>query len=213
MLTYLAYIGLGALALQEGRSFLCGRLGQLLAAPSVELWDDGRDPRGLPMAFDYEGTPKQRVPFFERGVARGVVYDRQTAARDGRESTGHALPAPNTAGPLPTNLVLGTGDASDADLLRGVERGIWVTRFWYVNVVHPTQTVLTGMTRDGTFLIEHGELGRPIRNLRFTTSVLDALASVEAIGQTPRLLPSWLGGSLVPALRVGRFTFSGATEF
>ena len=80
----------------------------------------------------------------------------------------------------------------------GVERGIWVTRFRYVNVVHPTQTVLTGMTRDGTFLIEHGEIGRPVRNLRFTTSVLDALASVEAIGQTPRLLPSWLGGSLRP---------------
>jgi PmbA protein len=213
MLTYLGYIGLGALALQEGRSFLCGRLGQALAAPSVDLWDDGRDPRGLPLAFDYEGTPKQRVTFFERGVVRGVVYDRQTAARDGHESTGHALPAPNTAGPFPTNMVLGAGDASDDDLLRGVERGIWVTRFWYVNVVHPTQTMLTGMTRDGTFLIEHGELGRPVRNLRFTTSVLDALASVDAIGQTPRLLPSWLGGSLVPALRVGRFTFTGATEF
>jgi predicted Zn-dependent protease len=213
MLTYLGYIGLGALAVQEGRSFLCGRFGEQLAAPSIDLWDDGRDPRGLPLAFDSEGTPKQRVTFFEGGIARDVVYDRQTAARDGRESTGHALPAPNTAGPLPTNLVLATGDASAEDLLRGVERGIWVTRFWYVNVVHPTHTVLTGMTRDGTFLIERGEIARPIRNLRFTTSVLDALASVEAIGREPLLIQSWLGGSLVPALRVGRFTFSGATEF
>jgi predicted Zn-dependent protease len=179
----------------------------------VDLWDDGRDPRGLPLAFDFEGVAKQRVRFFERGVARDVVYDRQTAARAGRASTGHALPAPNTAGPLPTNLFLGTGDASHADLLAGVERGIWVTRFWYVNVVQPMQTVLTGMTRDGTFLIEHGEIARPIRNLRFTTSVLDALASVERIGREPLLIRSWLGGSLVPALRVGRFHFSGATEF
>ncbi len=213
MLSYLAYVGLGALAVQEGRSFLGGRFGEQLVAPSVDLWDDGRDPRGLPLAFDFEGVPKQRVSFFERGVARDVVYDRQTAARAGRASTGHALPAPNTAGPLPTNLFLGAGDASDADLLAGVERGIWVTRFWYVNVVHPTRTVLTGMTRDGTFLIEHGEITRPIRNLRFTTSVLDALASVERIGRAPLLIQSWLGGSLVPALRVGRFTFTGATQF
>jgi predicted Zn-dependent protease len=213
MLTYLAYIGLGAQAVQEGRSFLVGRFGEQLAAPSVDLWDDGRDSRGLPLAFDFEGVPKQRVSFFERGVARDVVYDRQTAARANRASTGHALPAPNTAGPLPTNLILGAGDASDADLLAGVERGIWVTRFWYVNVVHPTQTVLTGMTRDGTFLIERGEIARPIRNLRFTTSVLDALASVERIGREQLLIQSWLGGNLVPALRVGRFTFTGATEF
>jgi predicted Zn-dependent protease len=213
MLTYLAYIGLSAQAVQEGRSFLGGRFGEQLAAPSVDLWDDGRDPRGLPLAFDFEGVPKQRVAFFERGVARDVVYDRLTAGRAGRASTGHALPAPNTAGPLPTNLFFGAGDASDADLLAGIERGIWVTRFWYVNVVTPTDTVLTGMTRDGTFLIEHGEITRPIRNLRFTTSVLDALASVERIGRDPLLIQSWLGGNLIPALRVGRFTFTGTTEF
>lgn len=213
LLTYLAYIGLGAQALEEGRSFLNGRQGERLAAPTVELWDDGRDPRGLPRAFDFEGVAKKRVSFLEHGVARDVVYDRETAARSGRASTGHALPAPNTAGPLPTNLFLGTGDAAPADLLAGVERGIWVTRFWYVNVVHPTRTILTGMTRDGTFLIEHGEIARPIRNLRFTSSVLDMLASVERIGRDAALLPSWLGGSLVPALRAGRFTFTSATEF
>ncbi len=213
MLSYLAYMGLGALAVQEGRSFLVGRVGEQLAAPCIDLWDDGRDPRGLPVAFDFEGVPKRRVVFFERGVAREVVYDRQTAAREGRESTGHALPAPNTEGPLPSHLFLAPGDATPADLLAGVERGIWVTRFWYVNVVHPTRTVLTGMTRDGTFLIERGELAQPVRNLRFTTSVLDALASAERVGRDPLLLASWLGGSLVPALRVGRFTFTGVTTF
>ena len=100
-----------------------------------------------------------------------------------------------------------------SDLLAGIERGVWVTRFWYVNVVHPLRTILTGMTRDGTFLIENGEITRAVRNFRFTTSVLDTLASVEDIGREPLLLPGWFGGSLVPALRVGRFQFSGVTEF
>jgi predicted Zn-dependent protease len=142
-----------------------------------------------------------------------VVYDRETAMKEGRASTGHALPAPNTFGPLPAHLFLGTGSATRDDLLAGVERGIWVTRFWYVNVVHPLHTILTGMTRDGTFLIERGEIARPVRNLRFTSSVLDALASVEAVGREAVLLPGWVGGDLVPALRVGRFQFTGVTEF
>src|SRR5262249_54545766 len=189
MLTYLAYIGLGAQAVQEGRSFMNGRFGEQLAAPSVELWDDGHDPRGLPMAFDFEGVPKQRVDFFERGVARGVVYDRETAAREGRDSTGHGLPAPSPHGPMPMHLDPAAGDASPDELVAGIERGIYVTRFWYVNVVHPTETVLTGMTRDGTFLIERGEIGPPIRNLRFTMSVLEALSSVERIGREPYLIP------------------------
>ncbi|HLI28649.1 MAG TPA: metallopeptidase TldD-related protein [Chloroflexota bacterium] len=213
MLGYLAYIGLGALALQEGRSFLCGRLGQPVAAASISLWDDGRDPRGLPQAFDFEGVPKQRVELISQGIARGVVYDRATAAKEGRASTGHALPAPNPLGPLPSHLFLAPGAASREELLAGLDRGLWVTRFWYVNVVHPLHTILTGMTRDGTFLVERGEVVGPVRNLRFTASVLDALASVEAIGRETVVLPSWFGGDVVPALRLGRFRFTGATEF
>jgi predicted Zn-dependent protease len=213
MISYLAYIGLGALSVQEGRSFLCGRFGQPIAASSISLWDDGRDPRGLPLGFDWGGVPKQRVDLMEGGVAHGVVYDRQTAAHDGKASTGHALPAPNTFGPLPLNLFLGRGDADTTGLLAGVDRGLWVTRFWYVNVVHPMQAILTGMTRDGTFLIERGEITRPVRNLRFTTSVLEALASVERVGRDDTLTEHWLGGIRTPALRVGRFQFTGVTEF
>jgi predicted Zn-dependent protease len=190
-----------------------GAFGERLVGENVSLWDDGLDPRGVPMAFDFEGVPKQRVDFFDHGVARSVVYDSFTAGREGKQSTGHALPAPNTWGPMPLNLFLAAGDADPAGLLRGIERGLWVTRFHYVNVVHPTRAILTGMTRDGTFLIENGELTRPVHNLRFTQSALDALSSVEAIGRDAVMLQDEVGGTCVPALRIGSFAFSSATEF
>ncbi|MPZ15970.1 MAG: hypothetical protein GEU73_16370 [Chloroflexi bacterium] len=213
MIDYLAYIGLGALPVQEGRSFMNGHFGERIVGENISLWDDGLDPSGVPMAFDWEGVPKKRVSFFDRGIARGVVYDSYTAGREGTESTGHALPAPNVYGPLPLNVFMAPGEADSAALLDGMHQGIWVTRFHYVNVVHPTKAILTGMTRDGTFLVERGEVTRPIHNLRFTQSVLEALANVEAIGRDPMLLQDELGGTSVPPLRLGQFQFTSATEF
>jgi len=165
------------------------------------------------MPFDYEGVPKRRVTFFDRGIATDVVYDSYTAGREGKQSTGHALPAPNSYGPMPLHLFLAAGDADHAALLRGIDRGLWVTRFHYVNVVQPTKAILTGMTRDGTFLIENGEISRPVHNLRFTQSVLDALSEVQAIGREPMMLQDEVGGTHVPTLRIGRFNFTSATEF
>jgi len=213
MMFYLAYMGFGALAVQEGRSFMNGRFGQRIADPRVSVWDDARDLRGYPWSFDFEGVPKQRVDLIANGVANAVVYDSYTANREDKRSTGHALPAPNSFGPFPSNLIMGTGDATKAQMLASVDRGIWVTRFHYVNIVHPTRTVLTGMTRDGTFLIENGEIVGPVKNFRFTQSVLDALSSVRMIGRDSLLAGSRSESSLVPALLVDRFRFSGATQF
>jgi predicted Zn-dependent protease len=213
MIDYLAYMGLGAQAFQEGRSFMSGRIGERMTGENVTLWDDGLDLTGIPVPFDFEGVPKARVMLIDRGIAAGVVYDSYTAGRGGCVSTGHALPAPNTFGPLPLNLFLATGEADRAALLRGISRGLWVTRFHYVNVVHPTRTVLTGMTRDGTFRIENGEIASPVHNLRFTQSVTDALSNVEAIGREAFLLQDELGGTRVPHLRIGEFSFSSATSF
>jgi PmbA protein len=213
LIDYLSFIGLGALSVQEGRSFMNGRFGEQIVGENVTLWDDGLDPAGVPMPFDFEGVPKQRVVFFDAGVARDVVYDSFTAGRQGKRSTGHALPAPNSYGPIPLNLFLAPGVADRAALLDDIDHGLWVTRFHYVNVVHPTKAILTGMTRDGTFLIENGEITRPIHNLRFTQSVLDALADVEVIGAEPMMLQDEIGGTRVPPLRIGRFTFTSATEF
>jgi predicted Zn-dependent protease len=212
MLMYLAYMGFGALALQEGTSFLRGRLGQQVADPRISVWDDPRDPACLPSSFDYEGVPSQRVDLIENGIARGVVYDARTAAFEGKASTGHGLPAPSTYGPFPSHLIIAPGDTPKADLANGIERGLWVTRFNYVNVVKSDRAVLTGLTKDGTFLIEHGEVTRPVKNLRFTQGVLDAWDDLGAVGSTTRLLDGWGGAVRAPAMRLGRFRFTGVSD-
>ncbi len=211
ILEFLAYLGFSALAVQEGRSFM--KLGQKVVGDNISIWDDGFSPGGLPLPFDFEGVPRQKVPLIDKGVAVGLVYDSYTAGKEGKASTGHALPAPNTYGPMPVNLWMGTGQSDKEEMLKSTKRGIWVTRFHYTRPIHPLKVIVTGMTRDGTFLVENGEIVGPIKNLRFTQSYLEALASVELIGAQTKLERGPMGGSRVPALKVSRFNFSGATEF
>jgi predicted Zn-dependent protease len=206
----LGYLGFSALAVQEERSF--SEPGRRVGSDLVTIVDDGADPDGLPMAFDYEGVRKQRVVLIENGVCRDVVYDAQTAARAGRQSTGHGLPAPNTFGPFPFNMLMSAGSTPRDELIAGVDRGLLVTRFHYTNPVHPKLVIVTGMTRDGTFLVENGQIVGPVRNLRFTQSYLDALAGVVAVGRERKTLNGALGSVVVPALRIEGWTFTGATE-
>ncbi len=215
-LQMMTYTGFGAVALQEGRSFMAGKLGQQIVDGRISIWDDGLDPAGIPLPFDFEGVPKQRVDLIERGVARGVVYDSYRAGKEeGKSSTGHALPAPNAFGPFPLNLFFAPGEATVEEMIAGTERGLYITRFHYTRPVEPTRVVITGMTRDGTFWIEHGEIAYPVKNLRFTQSYLEALNQVESIGRETRLLAGMgeLGRERVPALKLHTFTFTGATEF
>ncbi len=147
------------------------------------------------------------------GIAKGIVYDTYYGGKEGKPSTGHALPAGTTYGPLPSNLFLKAGDVNIADMLASVERGVWISRFWYTRPVHPLKIIVTGMTRDGTFLIEKGKITSPIRNLRFTQSYVEALNQVEAISKETRLLPGIIGVSRVPTLKIKSWNFSSATEF
>jgi predicted Zn-dependent protease len=191
---------------------LCGRLGEKVCGESVSIWDDGLDERGLRRSFDFEGVPKRRVELITNGVAAGLVYDSFTAGRDpdgDKTSTGHAGPAPNPWGPMPSNLLVACGDADLAQMIAPVERGLLVTRFHYTNVLHPKQSVLTGMTRDGTFLIEGGEIVGGVKNLRFTQSILEALSNVEMIGARGKLT----GHIWTPAMKICDFKFTGGTEF
>ena len=210
LLDMLGYVGFSALAVQEGRSFF--EPGRVVGSELVTIVDDAADPAGAPASFDYEGMPKERVPLVERGVCGEVVYDAQTAARAGRASTGHGLPAPNPWGPFPLNMLMSPGEASREALVGGLERGLLVTRFHYTNPVHPKLAIVTGMTRDGLFLVEDGQIRGPVRNLRFTQSYLQALAGVEAVGSERRLLRGDLGAVVVPSVRIEAFTFTGATE-
>ncbi|MEA2519654.1 MAG: PmbA protein [Chloroflexota bacterium] len=210
ILSMLAYMGFSALAVQEERSF--AEPGKVIGSDLVTIVDDASEPGALPMAFDYEGVAKQRVVLVEKGVCRDVVYDAQTAARDGVTSTGHGLPAPNSYGPFPLNMVMSAGSTDRAALVGEMDRGLLVTRFHYTNPVHPKLAIVTGMTRDGTFLVEDGRIVGPVRNLRFTQSYLAALAGTVAVGRERRTLRGDFGGVLVPAIRVEGWTFTGATE-
>jgi PmbA protein len=179
---------------------------------NVSIWDDGTDPSGLPAAIDFEGVAKRRVDLIQDGVARAVVHDAATGARAGTGSTGHGLPAPNLIGPMALNLFMAPGTTPREQLIAGIKRGVWVTRFHYINPVHPKKAILTGMTKDGTFLIEDGKLSRPLLNFRFTQSIPEAFSDVRAASSTSRLLPGeFFGGYRVPALHLGSFNFTGVT--
>ena len=210
LLSMLAYMGFSALAVQEERSFF--EPGKQIGSELVTIVDDASEPGAMPMAFDYEGVAKQRVVLVDRGLCGSVVYDQQTAARAGVASTGHGLPAPNPYGPFPLNMVMSAGSTPREALVGEMERGLLVTRFHYTNPVHPKLAIVTGMTRDGTFLVEGGRIVGPVRNLRFTQSYLAALAGTVAVGRDRRTVKGDFGGVLVPAVRIEGWTFTGATE-
>lgn len=213
ILSFLGHLGFSAQAVQEGRSFMGGRLGQKVLHESISIWDDSLGPGTIPTAFDMEGYPKKKVDFIVNGVARGICYDSYTAARDGKTSTGHASPMGWSMGPVPVNMFLKTGQATLEQMIAATKKGLWITRFWYTRTVHPLKVIVTGMTRDGTFLVEKGEVRHPIKNLRFTQSYLDALNSVDLIGKEAKLRDSEMVYNVVPALKLAKFTFTGATEF
>lgn len=212
LVEYLSDLAFNAKEYLEGQSAFCDRLGERVTSELVTIADDALAPdaRGLP--FDDEGTPRRRIELVQQGIAAGLAHDRSTAAAMGVDPTGHGLPAPNTNGPFCAYLVLEPGASSVEELIAGVERGLLVTRFWYTRVVNPMQTTLTGMTRDGTFLIEDGEVRGPVRNLRFNESVLDALSSCDGVGNELRRGGDEYIGSRMPAIRTRGFTFSSTTD-
>jgi len=211
LLSFLAYLGFGALSVQEGRSFMCDKIGKQIAGENITIWDDALNPAGLTSPFDYEGVPKEKVMLIENGIAKGVVYDSYTAGIEGIKSTGHGLPAPNSFGPVPLNMFMKEGDSSIEEMIASTQRGVYVTRFHYTNVVEPMTTTITGLTRDGTFLIENGKITKAVKNLRFTNSVLDALSKVSLISKETKLVEGF-GDDRVPAIKVDSFTFSGTTD-
>ena len=211
---FLSFMGFAGRAYVEGRSCFSGKAGETVAGANIDLWDDGTDPTTLGAPFDFEGVPKRRVRLVEGGVFRDAVYDLRTAKQAGVDgSTGHGLPSPNPEGPFPLNMFLGTGDATVDEMVAATERGVLVTRFHYSNIVNPMESSITGMTRDGTFLIEGGEIVGPVRNFRFTQSILEALSNVSMIGRDAELASEFFfSASRVPALKIEAFNFSGVSD-
>jgi predicted Zn-dependent protease len=212
MLTYLSYLAFGARAYHEDRSFLSGKLGKKVMDEKITISDDALDGRGMPMPFDLEGSAKKRIMLIEKGVAKTIVYDSYLASKYKGKNTGHGLAAPNTLDALAGHLVLAPGGSSEAEMLKGIKKGLYVSRFWYVNAHHHKSLTITGLTRDGTFLIENGEISQPVVNLRFTQSIPEALSGVVAVGSRVKVMESWLGANLAPALRIRRFRFTGLSQ-
>lgn len=196
----------------DGSSFCSGGLDQTYFSESVTIRDDFAHPLAPGMPFDFEGYPTQRVTLVEHGVVRSIVTDSYYARKLDRPNTGHALPAPNAYGPQPRNLVIAGGSKSVAQLIAQTERGLLVTRFWYIRTVDRKRAIVTGMTRDGTFLIDRGRLTHGVHNMRFNASILDVLQRCEFSAEQTRT-----GGyqfSLVaPTAKIENFTFSSVTEF
>ena len=212
ILEWLVYIGFGAEVFTDGTSFMSGNIGRKVMDKKLTIYDDGADLSGFPVPFDFEGMLKKRMDIIKNGVAKNVAYDTLLAKKCGKKTTGHALISGDIEGPFPTNVFIKEGDVTIEEMVARVERGILVTRLHYVNGLLDTKTAsMTGMTRDGTFYIEDGKIKYPVKDMRFTESMLEAFSRVEAISSVRQAFPipwSDVGASIVPALLISEFNFS-----
>jgi predicted Zn-dependent protease len=203
----------GGLAVHEQRSCLTGRIGTKLFGENIKVRDDVYHPLQSGTPFDGEGIPRQRVSLIEKGVVKGLVYSRRSAHLMGAKPTGHGFPLPNELGEAPMNIVMDGQKASVEDMIASTERGLLVTRLWYIREVDPFQKILTGMTRDGTFWVENGRIRHGVKNLRFNQSVIEMLNHVEMLGVPQRTAGEESFEMVVPAMKVRDFSFSSLTKF
>jgi predicted Zn-dependent protease len=205
--------GFGGRAVNEGRSFV--RPGEAQLDRSITLRQDVADDRMAGLAFDAEGTPRRAVDLVREGVSGSVLHDRRTARRAGTQSTGNAALGPNPYGGVPASLVLEPGATDAAAMVAAMERGILVTDFWYTRVLDPKTLVITGLTRNGVWLVEDGRVVRPVRNLRFTQGYAQALGpgNVKAVGNDPTLFSHGPDDQLlVPSLHLASWAFTGGAK-
>jgi len=211
MVMALSAMGFSAEQVQQGASFLAGRFGEQLLDERVNIWDDALDAGGLPTRFDAEGVAKTRVDIIHEGAPAGMVHDQTTASKAGVTSTGHAS-ALGPGSPRAQNLFMGNGERSKADLLAGIEQGLLISRFHYIALVHPGETRWSGMTRDGLFVVEDGEIVRAAKNMRFDDRITSSLSSLKGISQETRVCKGYFGSAVVPALLIADFNFTGVTQ-
>jgi PmbA protein len=202
-----------ATSVLDKRSCLTGRLGKKVFGDNITIWDDAYHPLQSGPPHDGEGLPRQKVLLVDRGVPKNLVYSRATAKKMEAKPTGHGFSLPNEYGEAPMNLVFSGGDKSTEEMIRTTERGILVTRLWYIREVDPYEKILTGMTRDGTFLIENGRVAGGVRNFRFNQSVIEMLSNVEMLGPVVRAAGEESFEMVVPPMKVRDFHFSEVTKF
>jgi predicted Zn-dependent protease len=202
-----------ATAVADKRSCLSGRLGKAIFGTNITITDDAYHPHQLGAPFDGEGMPRQRVVLVDQGVVKSLVYSRRSAEQAGARTTGHGFPLPNEYGEAPLNLVVEGGNTSIEEMIASTDGGLLVTRLWYIREVDPYEKIMTGMTRDGLFLIEKGRIARAARNFRFNQSVLEMLRNVEFLGPARRATGEEAFEMVVPSMKIRNFHFSEVTKF
>ncbi|OGY08387.1 MAG: hypothetical protein A2700_00925 [Candidatus Blackburnbacteria bacterium RIFCSPHIGHO2_01_FULL_44_64] len=216
MMGFFAWLGPNARMYHEQASYFSGKLGEKVFGENITIVDDPLDEVGFVMPFDFEGFPKERLVIVDSGRLVNLTYDSYNAGRFKAKNTGHALPAPNTAGPIPLHLKFQPGIKSMRQMIKDVKKGLLVTRLWYVRFLNPRSMTITGTTRDGTFLIENGKIKHAVKNLRFNQSIPEALSDVVSVGRDLVRLSSFeteLGTNQMPALHIGKWKFTSGTEF
>jgi len=216
----------GGLAILDQRSFLNNRIGKTIFGENINITDDVYHPLQSGSPFDGEGMRRNRVSLVEKGVVKRLVYARATAAKMTRseykqsvgpiEPTGHGFPLPNEIGDAPMNIVVEGGNRAGKsvdEMVNSTERGILITRLWYIREVDPYEKILTGMTRDGTFFIEDGKRRHGLLNFRFNESLLHMLSNVEEMGEPVRASGEESFDMVVPAMKVKEFNFTEVTKF
>ena len=224
-LTGFMFWDFGGLALLDQRSFLNNRVGTKLFGDNISIADDVYHPLQSNAPFDGEGVTRRRVSLVENGVIKSLVYARGTAEKMRKSEhaaavgpiavTGHGFPLPNEMGEAPVNIVYLTpgGEQTAEQMVASTDHGIFVTRFWYIREVDPYEKILTGMTRDGTFLIENGKIQCGIRNFRFNQSLIEMLNKVDAMSRAVRSSGEESFDMVAPAMKVRDFNFTEVTRF
>ena len=214
ILNYTGYTAFNGKTIMDGKSFVCQNLGKKIFPETITISDDPFDELTMPVPFDLVGYPREKTDLIKNGVIKDGVYDYLTALKYNKKCTGNTLPPEQASfGAIPFNLVMEAGSHSVREMISTTKKGIYISRFHYVNILNPMSIQLTGMTRDGTFLIEDGKRVRAIKNMRFNTGVVDMLKAVDMISKERQTKPGFIGPAVAPYLRTNNFTFSSKTSF
>jgi len=207
LLLFLGFLGFGGKTFIQGRSFMAKKIGEKITGDNITITEDPFLQKMPAIPFDYEGVTKKKIKLIENGVAKGVVYNSYYAKKAKVKSTGHALLPNNPYGPYPKNMVMQPGNSSMEKLIESTDKGILITRFWYINFLNPMRTQITGTTQDGTFLIEKGRIKSAVKNMRMGQSILEAFSNVEMMTKKRKVCPQFGVVMYVPAMKIKNFKF------
>jgi PmbA protein len=212
LLLLLSFMGFGCKTLYQHRSFMAGKIGEKIAGDNFSVYEDPTIDRFNYRPFDYEGVTRKKTGLIVEGAASGVVYNSYYANLMETQSTGNALSATNSYGPYPKTMSVTAGDSSIDEMIKSTKKGILITHFWYLNFLNPMQTMVTGTTKDGTFLIEDGQVKSAIKNMRTNQSILEAFSNIESITGDRIIYPQYSVLMQVPGMKIKNFNLMAEEE-